>query len=329
MHNSFWNFRFSICTPVITDFKLVQTTPARLVEWFEYYRLMGAKHIYMPYIDPKKYPTEPGELQRKIISYYKRKGFAITYEVPSLPITIPQPQKMFRQLTKNKPIHMSYCLLKFGLANDYLFVHDFDEVIAFDVKRHPSMKSAITELQENNNSSGNGTFRLKDTPYDHYCYKKVPQLNYTSSIISKAIYSYKTLSLNQGKTIYHTQGCYLSNAHLCSFRRNKNILTKTPTGLPRNYKLVYVATTGFSLGGGFYDTTAQNVLRSFHYRYPYDFTGRPQRHHFSECKNGTLEQLGWLNPIQERIFKRSQEVMDLIKRSNLSSVYQEQWELLN
>ena len=217
--------RFIICAPAITN-KISTVLPARLVEYFEYNKLIGVNQVYMPMLNSSVYPVDGyDENVEKLLQHYEKQKFLVRFAAPAF---VPKKSSdMFSHVRYVKPMHLSYCLVKVAMKTDYVIVQDFDEVIGFNTSRFKSLSDAISYVRKARGMKYEN-FMLRDTLMDHHCKPNAHQLNYSSFVISEAKYHYNMTHLNMGKSIHHSSACIAAFPHYCILYRTTEVLSHTP-----------------------------------------------------------------------------------------------------
>ena len=125
---------------------------------------------------------------------------------------------------QSRYIHSSYCLTKYSLKHEFINYQDHDEFIVFNKNKFNNFWEVISHLrmQYGNNI---GALKIKDTPFYNDC-NDTTNVNY-SSFILPAVYLKSDVSLNDGKSIYQADSCYIQHPHDCLLRRTAGQFQQT------------------------------------------------------------------------------------------------------
>ncbi|XP_075265369.1 uncharacterized protein LOC142357703 [Convolutriloba macropyga] len=205
---------------------------------------------------------------------------------------------------QSRYIHSSYCLTKYSLKHEFINYQDHDEFIVFNKNKFNNFWEVISHLrmQYGNNI---GALKIKDTPFYNDC-NDTTNVNY-SSFILPAVYLKSDVSLNDGKSIYQADSCYIQHPHDCLLRRTAGQFQQTRSSARRSY------------GGNYINMNynGKDILRSFHYRTAINPDGE-------QCLVGSkvwcgkshFERIDWLDSILPVLKTKCLETLATLNAAN-------------
>lgn len=269
---------FALLLPPFTN-NISSISATRLVEYFEYCKLIGIEKIYLPYFKKEKGLTVYNTKVEDTLKYYTNTGLIENYlvDVPNLGDV----KDIYGIYIDYDTFFFSYCLIKNALVFEYFIVQDIDEVVGFDHSKFDNLSQAIQGLRSHFGLNYN-QFILPDTTFDQSCLNKT-NIDHSTYVITEATYSYKNFRHHMGKTIFNKGNCIVVFFHYCLLKTS-DIFDQED----RENEVRQINLTNFEYP----------ILRSFHYRIPYNHMNRPAKHVIRKmCKEENLEELNWLNPI--------------------------------
>ena len=302
--------RLAICLPAISNYSIDPLAMERVVEWFEYYKLFGVATVYQPVLSLKKHPLYPSKDLLKTWKYYESTGVLQLYKAIAHPTR--RIKKMFWEIRESRGLHASYCLTKYALIHEFIAYQDHDEIFAYDWHKYSNFWQVLSELREKY-WKNIGAVRVRDTPISNNCYKAKNQVNY-SAFVFPQIHEISEQRLNNGKSIYQADSCYMQEPHRCILKRTKGQLKEK--GEIRAPIWGGKGMPGY--GGHFIDINQNNtnLLRSFHYRTPFNpGGGKSKLGRQKWCKNSHFKRTNWLDPIMPQLSKKSLETVKALKNA--------------
>ena len=285
--------RIIVCLPAVTSY-FDALRPSNMVEYFEYQRLTGVKKISMGELDENKYAFSFDPIVRKILKHYEDIGFLEMYPVS---VNSNRTSNLYRIAADSKPVHYTYCYLKYAMIYDYIIVQDLDEVVAFNANFHRSLPRAI--LAATNSLHRHFSFRLYDQPIARKCNFTKDFRNTTDFLLSRSNLFYSR-HLNPGKTIHSSQVCMIPEWHRCLVHRSdRELFFEKKLRKESFHKLV-----SWTRGEGI------NFMRSLHLRTSIKHFFYNDTKKYDMCSKKNTLRFNWLANLTPEMFSRSLKVLN-------------------
>ncbi len=294
---------FTSCLPPATR-KNSSVSARRVIETLEYLKLSGVDHVYVSVFEPDIYQQQINPDLDDVIKHYEQELYLTTYK-----LSMTRNEVTFRNYRDIQSFCNTYCVLKNALRYDYIIVHDWDEVMAFDFNKFRSLSEVILNDKQKYGSQYR-TYFLKDTVLNHNCVETAPTLDYTGFIIAKAHYYFER-SINCGKSIHDSTFCLVAFPHFCLYRRKEEAVA-----LEGSKRKMLVHNETLETENWLRHEYRDISIRSFHYRVPYDHLGMPAKfakNWTESCAVEIARKTNWLAPISASLSQNSKSVVNKLK----------------
>ncbi len=291
--------------------------PTRLVEFFEYNRIIGVSHVVMDKYDRNMHQTAVSDDLEKIFQFYESEGFLSRHLVSTVINGSREISYVNARFTRS--YQRTYCMLKNALKYDYIITQDLDEVVGYDTGKFRSLAEVFAKIEQSH-ATKNASFMIRDSIVENDCSDLAPTLNLSDFTIARTEY-FSHKATNMGKTIHSSHACLYVMSHYCALYRRIDILQATGAlNKLANYRSMP------EVGRLIQQNTEKNaphaLMRMFHFKKSIERERFEQKNpklsvkQSAWCRDNYFEQTGWVKPVSVELLHRSRQVLQTVLGSS-------------